>query len=80
MSKPIRTPSGRTVLANSKRELRAKFTEFGIVAKREPSPLDPDYKEIMDLRGTLLRWRVMRPNRILDWQRIYWCEQQARRQ
>jgi len=61
MSKLIRTPSGRTVLANSKRELRAMFTEFGIVAKREPSPVDPDYKEIIDLRETMLRWQVMCP-------------------
>ncbi len=68
------------MLANSKRELRAKFTGFGIVAKREPSPLDPDYKGIMDLRETLLRCRVMRPNGTLDWQRIYWCEKEARQQ
>jgi hypothetical protein len=37
------------------------FTEFGIVAKREPSPVDPDYKEIIDLRETMLRWQVMCP-------------------
>jgi hypothetical protein len=80
MSKLIRTPSGRTVLANSKRELRETFTLFGIVARRDPSPNDPDYEEIHDLRAMLLRWGAMRPDGTLDWKRIYWCEKQARRQ
>jgi hypothetical protein len=77
MSKLIRTPDGRTVLANSLREI---FTEFLIVARRQLPPDAPDYAEVCDLKKTLLRWRVMRPDGTMDFKRIYWCEKEARRQ